>query len=112
MNYLDAVILGIVEGLTEFLPVSSAGHLTIVEHLLGLAPTDRAVLGLTGVIRLGAVAAIVCYFARDLRQIVRAFVAGLVKPEYRGTLEHRMGWYVIVATIPFGVAGLVLRYAV
>jgi undecaprenyl-diphosphatase len=109
MNYLDAVILGIVEGLTEFLPVSSTGHLTIAEKMLGLDVADPAVTGFTAVIQMGAIAAVILYFARDIWAIARAWALGLVKPEYRGHLDHRMGWYVIVGTIPVGIAGLLLK---
>jgi undecaprenyl-diphosphatase len=109
MNYLDALILGIVEGLTEFLPVSSTGHLTITEKLLGLDVADPAVTGFTAVIQMGAIAAVIVYFARDIWTIARAWVLGLVKPEYRGSLDHRMGWYVIAGTIPVGIAGLLLK---
>jgi undecaprenyl-diphosphatase len=106
MNYFDAVVLGVVEGLTEFLPVSSTGHLTIAEKLLGLEVDDPAVTGYTAVIQMGAIAAVIVYFAKDVWAIIRAWTLGLVRSEYRGQLEHRMGWYVIVATIPVGAAGL------
>ena len=109
MNYFDAVVLGIVEGLTEFLPISSTGHLTIAEKALGLDLADEAVTGYTAVIQMGAIAAVVVYFFRDILRIAKAWALGLVKPEYRGTLDHRMGWYVIVGTIPVGIAGLLLK---
>src|SRR6476646_2766685 len=109
MNYFDAVILGIVEGLTEFLPVSSTGHLTIAEKVLGLDVSDPAVTGFTAVIQMGAIAAAILYFAGDIWRIIKAWCLGLVKPEYRGQLDHRMGWYVIVGTIPVGIAGLLLK---
>ncbi|MGZ4495055.1 MAG: undecaprenyl-diphosphate phosphatase [Nocardioides sp.] len=109
MNYLQAVILGIVEGLTEFLPVSSTGHLTIAEQLLGLRVDDPAVTGFTAVIQMGAIAAVILYFWRDIVQIATAWGLGLVKPEYRGKFDHRMGWYVIVGSIPIGIAGLLLK---
>ena len=109
MDYFDAVILGIVEGLTEFLPISSTGHLTIAEKALGLDLADEAVTGYTAVIQMGAIAAVVVYFFRDIWRIAEAWCVGLVKPEYRGQLDHRMGWYVIVGTIPVGVAGLLFK---
>jgi undecaprenyl-diphosphatase len=109
MNYFDAIILGIVEGLTEFLPVSSTGHLTIAEKILGLHTDDDAVTGFTAVIQMGAIAAVVVYFARDIWNIARTWVLGLVKPEYRGHRDFRMGWYVIVGTIPVGIVGFALR---
>jgi undecaprenyl-diphosphatase len=106
MDYLDAVILGIVEGLTEFLPVSSTGHLTIAEKALGLDLDDPAVTAYTAVIQMGAIAAVIVYFARDIARIVTAWCRGLVNAEWRGHRDHRMGWYVIVGSIPVGVAGL------
>jgi undecaprenyl-diphosphatase len=112
MNYLDAVILGIVEGLTEFLPVSSTGHLTIAEKLLGLTVDDPAVTGFTAVIQMGAIAAVVLYFVRDIWGIIKAWCLGLVKPEWRGQRDFRMGWYVILGTIPVGVVGLAFRHVI
>jgi undecaprenyl-diphosphatase len=109
MNYLDAVVLGIVEGLTEFLPVSSTGHLTIAEKMLGLTVDDPAVTGFTAVIQMGAIAAVVLYFLRDIWQIVKTWCLGLVKPEWRGHRDFRMGWYVILGTIPVGIVGLLFR---
>jgi undecaprenyl-diphosphatase len=99
VNYLDAVILGIVEGLTEFLPVSSTGHLTIAEKWLGLQIDAKDVTAFTAVIQMGAIAAVLIYFASDIWRIAKAWSLGLVKPEYRGTYDHRMGWYVIVGSI-------------
>lgn len=106
MNYLDSVILGVIEGLTEFLPVSSTGHLTIAEKALGLPISADSITAYTAVIQMGAIAAVVVYFFRDIRAIIVGWFKGLVKPEYRGTLEHRMGWYAIVGTIPIGIVGL------
>jgi undecaprenyl-diphosphatase len=109
MNYFDAVVLGIVEGLTEFLPVSSTGHLTIAEKALGLDLADPAVTAYTAVIQMGAIAAVIVYFFGDIWRIAKAWSVGLVKPEYRGHIDHRMGWYVIVGSIPVGIAGLLLK---
>src|SRR3954454_21124706 len=109
VDYFDAVVLGVVEGLTEFLPVSSTGHLTIAEKLLGLEVDDPAVTGYTAVIQMGAIAAVIVYFVQDIWSIIRAWTLGLVKSEYRGQLDHRMGWYVIVATIPVGVVGVLAK---
>jgi undecaprenyl-diphosphatase len=109
MNYFDAIVLGIVEGLTEFLPISSTGHLTIAEKVLGLQVDDPAVTGFTAVIQMGAIAAVILYFARDLWAIVRTWVRGLVQPEWRGHRDFRLGWYIIVGTIPVGIVGLAFK---
>ncbi len=106
MDYLDAVVLGIVEGLTEFLPVSSTGHLTIAEKLLGLDVDDPAVTAYTAVIQVGAIAAVLLYFFRDISRIASAWVRGLFKPEHRGDYDHRMGWFIIVGSLPIGFVGL------
>jgi undecaprenyl-diphosphatase len=109
MDYLDAVVLGIVEGLTEFLPVSSTGHLTIVEKWLGLQVDAKDVTGFTAVIQIGAIAAVILYFAKDIWRIAVGWLRGLVQAEYRGSLDHRMGWYVIVGTIPIGVVAILAK---
>jgi undecaprenyl-diphosphatase len=109
MDYIQAVILGIVEGLTEFLPVSSTGHLTIAEKLLGLRVDDPAVTAYTAVIQMGAILAVVVYFWTDIFRIARAWLVGLVKPEVRGKLDHRMGWFIIIGSIPIGVIGLLAK---
>ncbi len=106
MDFFDAIILGIVEGLTEFLPVSSTGHLTIVEKMLGLPIDDPAVTAFTVVIQMGAILAVIWYFRRDLWHITRAWCSGIVNPEVRGTFDYRMGWYVIVGSVPIVIAGL------
>ncbi len=106
MDFFSAVILGVIEGLTEFLPVSSTGHLTIAEKVLGLPIDDTAVTAFTAVIQVGAIVAVLVFFRRDIVAIASAWFRGLVQPEVRGTFEHRMGWYVIVGSIPVVVAGL------
>ena len=106
MDFIEAIVLGIVEGLTEFLPVSSTGHLTIVEKLLGLPIDDPAVTAFTVVIQMGAILAVVWYFRRDIWNITRAWITGVVRPEVRGTFDYRMGWYVIVGSVPIVVVGL------
>ena len=109
MSWFEAVILGIVQGLTEFLPISSTGHLRIVPAFVGW--DDPGAL-FTAVIQLGTMLAVVIYFWRDLMRIVRAWLLSLRRPQLRGELDARMGWYVIVATIPIGVFGLAFRHQI
>ena len=109
MSYLQAVILGIVEGLTEFLPVSSTGHLTITEKILGLPLDDPSITAYTAVIQMGAIAAVLIYFFSDIWRIAKAWVKGLFRPEYRGHFDHRFGWFVIAGTLPIGIVGFALK---
>ncbi len=106
MSWLEAVILGIVQGLTEFLPVSSTAHLRIIPAFVGWE--DPGAL-FTAVIQLGTMLAVVIFFWRDLVRITGTWLASLHRRERRSELDARMGWYVIVATIPIGVAGLAFR---
>jgi len=106
IGILDAVVLGVVEGLTEFLPVSSTGHLTIAEGLLGLDVDDPSVTSFTAVIQVGAIAAVLIYFARDIARFVRAFVAGLRSAEGRRTDDWRFTIAVGVGSLPIGVVGV------
>jgi undecaprenyl-diphosphatase len=109
VSYLQAVILGIVEGLTEFLPVSSTGHLTITEKILGLPLDDPSITAYTAVIQMGAIAAVLIYFFSDIWRIAKAWVKGLFRPEYRGHFDHRFGWFVIAGTLPIGIVGFALK---
>ena len=76
LTYLQAVILGVVEGLTEFLPISSTGHLTITEQLLGLPVDDPAITAYTAIIQIGAIIATFIYFAGKIARLFRAWVRG------------------------------------
>jgi len=106
VTYIEAIILGIVQGLTEFLPISSTAHLRIVPALFGWADPGAA---FTAVVQLGTMAAVVIFFWRDLLRIASAWLRSLVKSELRGTLDARMGWYIIIGTIPVAVLGLVFK---
>lgn len=112
MNLLQAVILGVVEGLTEFLPVSSTGHLTITEKLLGLQVNDPAITAFTAVIQVGAIVAVLVYFARDIVAIVGGLCRGLVSAPARSRFEFRYGVLVIVGSIPIGIVGLAGRHLI
>lgn len=106
MTLLEAIVLGIAQGLTEFLPISSSGHLRIIPAFAGWE--DPGAL-FTAVIQLGTMAAVVIYFWRDLVKVSHTWLLSLRRPELRGELDARMGWYLIIATIPIGVAGLAFK---
>ncbi|WP_066954502.1 undecaprenyl-diphosphate phosphatase [Streptomyces lushanensis] len=105
----QAVILGIVEGVTEFLPVSSTGHLKITEGLMDIPVDDKAVVAFTAVIQVGAIAAVLTYFFKDIVRIVSAWGNGLVHREERHRHDYRFAWWVIYATVPIVVVGLVAK---
>jgi undecaprenyl-diphosphatase len=105
MSLWQAILLGIVEGITEFLPVSSTGHLTIVEKLLGLEVDDPAVTAYTAVIQVGAIAAVFVYFWSDITRMVSAWFRGLGSAQARQDYHYRFAWYVIAGSIPIGIVG-------
>jgi undecaprenyl-diphosphatase len=113
MTFLQAVILGIVQGLTEFLPISSTAHLRIIPALFGWDfhygghKTNDPGAAFTAVVQLGTTLAILLYFWRELLQVTLAWFRGLWDKSVRGSLEYKLGWYLIIATIPVGVFGLV-----
>ncbi|GAA1516688.1 undecaprenyl-diphosphate phosphatase [Kribbella lupini] len=109
MTIWDAIILGIVEGLTEFLPVSSTGHLTIASKMLGQQIDDPAITAFTAVIQFGAIAAVVLFMWKDIRTYAVAWFKGLRHPEYRGEFDHRMGWFVIVGSLPICIVGFLAK---
>jgi len=106
VNYFEAIVLGVVQGLTEFLPISSTAHLRIVPAFFGWADPGAA---FTAVVQLGTMAAVLLFFWRDLWRIASTWVRALYQPEPRGTLDARLGWYLIYGTIPIAVLGLVFK---
>ena len=109
LSYLDAVVLGIVEGLTEYLPVSSTGHLTIAEKLLGLEVDDPAVTAYTAFIQIGAIAATLIYFFKDFVRFALAWFRGLRDAEARRDPDYGLAWAVIIGSIPVGLVGFFAR---
>jgi undecaprenyl-diphosphatase len=113
VNTLQAVVLGVVEGLTEFVPVSSTAHLLVAEHLMGL-PTDTqqqkdALIGFTAVIQTGAILAAVLYFLRDIVGLAGAFLGGLVSGGRRQTRDFRFALAVLIGSLPIGLVGFALK---
>src|SRR5688572_17178750 len=97
MSILEAIVLGIVQGLTEFLPISSSGHILIVPAFFGWEDPGTA---FTAVIQLGTMAAVLLYFRKDLWNIASTWVRSLRDKELRSHHDAKMGWYLIIATIP------------
>jgi undecaprenyl-diphosphatase len=106
MSLLEAIVLGLVQGLTEFLPISSTAHLRIAPELFGWKDPGAAY---SAVIQLGTVAAVLIYFRKDIVALVAAFFRGLARREPFGTLESRLAWFVLVGTLPVGVCGLAFK---
>ena len=109
MTLLEAVVLGLVQGITEFLPISSTAHLRIVPELFGWADPGAAY---SAVIQLGTVAAVIIYFWRDLLRLGGAWVRGLLERKPMATLDSRLAWYVLIGTLPIGIAGLLFKKAI
>lgn len=103
MTWFEAVVLGIVQGLTEFLPISSSAHLLIISQLLGWGDPGAA---FTAVTQIGTETAVLVFFRRDIARILRAWFLAFRRPALRSTIDARMGWYVIVGTLPIAVLGL------
>jgi undecaprenyl-diphosphatase len=109
ISVTQAAVLGVVEGVTEFLPVSSTGHLKITEGLMGIPVDDTSVVGFTAVIQVGAIAAVLVYFFKDIVRIVSAWGRGLANPEERYHHDYKFAWWVVCATVPIVVVGLLAK---
>ncbi|MHB1063136.1 MAG: undecaprenyl-diphosphate phosphatase [Georgenia sp.] len=113
MTWFEAVILGLVQGLTEFLPISSSAHLRIVGDLMGSDPGA----GFTAITQLGTESAVVIYFRKDIVRIIKAWFGALPVGPWKNTVprsdpDARMGWFVILGSIPIVVLGMLLVNAI
>ncbi|MFF5173515.1 undecaprenyl-diphosphate phosphatase [Micromonospora sp. NPDC000089] len=106
MTWVEAIVLGIVQGLTEFLPVSSSGHLRITSAIFFGRDAGAS---FTAVTQLGTETAVLIYFAKDIWRITRTWLLGIRDHSVRASLDYRMGWYVIVGTIPIGAFGYLFK---
>jgi undecaprenyl-diphosphatase len=106
MSLIEEIVLGITQGLTEFLPISSTAHLRIVPAFLGWDDPGAA---WTAVVQLGTMAAVLIYFREDLLNIARAWLASLRDPARRSDLDARLGWYLVIGTIPIAIFGFIFK---
>jgi undecaprenyl-diphosphatase len=106
VSTFEAIVLGIVQGLTEFLPISSTGHLRIVPAFAGWEDPGAA---FTAVTQLGTMAAVLLYFRADLERIARAWLRSLRDPAARRDHDARLGWYIVLGTVPIGIFGLLFK---
>ena len=106
MGLIQAIVYGVVQGLTEFLPISSSGHLLVVPAVLGWEDPGA---GFTAVIQIGTVAAVLIFFRRELWNALRDWAASLVDSSKRGTEGARLGWAIALGTLPIVVLGLLLE---
>lgn len=109
MSLFEAIVLGLVQGITEFLPISSTAHLRIAPELFGWPDPGAAY---SAIIQLGTVAAVILYFWRDIGRLAAAFFRSLIHRAPLETPESRLAWFVLIGTVPIGVAGLLFKKAV
>lgn len=109
MTIFQAIVLGIVQGLTEFLPVSSSAHLVLVPFLAGWKLDQTFAFVFDVLVQLGTLAAVIYYFRKELLQIIKAWLEGIKRKQPLAEENSRLGWYLILATIPAGIAGLLLK---
>ncbi len=109
MPIWHAILLGGIEGVTEFLPISSTGHLTILEKLLGYEIDDPDVTAFTAIIQVGAVLATIVFLRKDIWRIATAWLRGIASPTARTEPDYRFGWAVILGSIPIGIGGLAFK---
>ncbi|GAA0944972.1 undecaprenyl-diphosphate phosphatase [Actinocorallia libanotica] len=109
MSWFEAVVLGLLQGLTEFLPISSSAHLRVFSALAGWDDPGAA---FTAVTQLGTEAAVLIYFRRDIAAIIRAWTSSLVRKERRGDPNARMGWFVIAGSVPICVLGVTFQHGI
>lgn len=109
MNFFEAILLGAVEGLTEFLPISSTGHLTVIEKLLGYEIDDADITAFTAIIQVGAVLATLIFLRHDIRRILGAWFAGLTQASRRDEPDYRFAWAILLGSLPLGIVGLAFK---
>ena len=109
ISWWQAIVLGIIEGITEFLPISSTGHLTIAEKLMGMPLDDEGLIAFTAIIQIGAIAAAIIYFWQDIQRVLIAWWRGLWWKRARRKFDYKYGWAIIIGSVPIAVVGLVFK---
>ena len=114
MNFFEAILLGIIQGLTEFLPISSTGHLTLAGKLLNLISTQQPEewTSFIAVIQLGTLLAVIIYFWKDIWEIIFDFIHDNLKQRVKFSqqkLNSKLGWFIIIGSIPVGIIGKSLQ---
>ena len=110
VTWLEAIVLGIVQGLTEFLPISSSAHLLIIGRLIPSWNDPGAAF--TAVTQIGTELAVIIYFRHDIARIARAWLASLRDHSRRADIDARMGWYVIIGSLPILILGFIFRHSI
>lgn len=109
MTILHAIILGIIQGLTEFLPISSSAHLVIAPYLFGWVFPEDQIFVFDVLVQMGTLVAVIVFFWKDLIYITVGFFKGIISKKPFETNEARMGWFIILASIPGGLAGVLIK---
>lgn len=109
MNILQSVILGIIQGLTEFIPISSSAHLIVVPWLFGWGERMLNSLTFDVSLHLGTLIAVLSYFAADWVRLIKAGLASISERRIGGDPDRRMAWFLIIGTVPGGVVGLLVE---
>jgi undecaprenyl-diphosphatase len=109
ISWFESIILGIVQGLTEFLPISSSAHIFIVSQLFGWQDPGAA---FTAVTQIGTELAVILYFRKDIARIISVWFRSLSNASLRSHLDARMGWYIIVGTLPISILGLAFSHQI
>lgn len=109
MNYLHAVILGIVQGLTEFIPISSSAHLIIVPWVFGWSDPALESLSFDVALHLGTLVALIAYFWEDWARYIKAGIQSIGERKIGDNFDRKMAWYLVIGTIPGGIVGLLFE---
>lgn len=109
MTYFQSIILGIIQGTSEFLPISSSGHLVLAPYLFGWEINTREAFVFDVLVQVATLSAVIIYYRKDLVLILKSFIQGIVQKKPFDDINSRLGWYLILATIPAGTAAVLFK---